>query len=149
MLTVEAAFRLNISALVKAGAAKEIMAIYFNGRAGIVRVAPECLTLFFDDQVYEAVLEPKAIFGDRSCTVTRCLTCARIRYSLVLVNRKLTCRECAGLIYLSNSGHEAERIFAKRMKILDRLESLDRRKKWQHRATRLRLLKTLATLPPA
>jgi hypothetical protein len=148
MLTVEAAFRLNISALVKTGKAEGILAIYFNGRAGLVQVESDCLTLFFDGQVYETVLERKTIFGDRSCTVTRCLACARIRYSLVLVDRKLTCRECAGLIYLSNSGHEAERIYAKRMKILDRLECLDRRKKWQHRRTRLRLLTSLATLPP-
>ena len=149
MATVEAAFRLNINALAKAGAADGIVAIYFNERAGIVQIEPNRLTLIFNGKIYKAVLERKTIFGDRSCTVTRCLTCARIRRSLVLVDCKLTCRECAGLIYHSNSGHEAERIQAKRMKILDRLESLDRRKKWQHRATRLRLLRALAALPPA
>jgi hypothetical protein len=72
--------------------------------------------------------------------------------TLYLTAGKLQCRKCAGLIHASNSGHERQRIEAKRSKLLQRLGL----KPWQipegrparmWRRTYLSILNELAGLP--
>jgi hypothetical protein len=158
MATVDNAFRISLYALLRYAAIHGGHGIVLRcgDKIALVDMVPEMLTVKSAGKVWKVPIvsyEPRMGLY-RSLMVKPCAhdvhekNCTK----LYLSAGKLQCRKCAALIYASNSGHERQRIEAKRSKLLQRLGL----KPWQvpecrparmWRRTYLSILSELAGLP--
>ncbi len=157
MAIIENAFRISLYALRR-------YAVVHGGRGIVVRcgeetalvdLTPDMLTVKSAGKIWSVPIvtyEPKTGLV-KGLMIKPCAHDVREKNctTLYLAAGKLQCRKCAGLIHSSNSGHEKQRIEAKRCKLLQRLglnpwETPARRPARMWRSTYLAILNELAGL---
>lgn len=126
MATIENSFEIKLQGLMNWSKLHNtnFMSVHFGDQVAKCELKPDSLVIRYLEQEWDVPIYRYVWCKGR----VRCLlicprACERNCAALYLVQGKLSCRKCAGLIHASNSGHEVERLGAKRSKILDRLKT--------------------------
>lgn len=127
MATIENSFEIKLSGLRLWAKANDsnMMSVFWKDEVVKCELRPDFLIVLHQEKVWSVPIFKYIWFKGRERSLLQCPhACERNCASLYLVNCELGCRKCSQLIHESNSGHLAERLNAKRTKILTKLKTL-------------------------